>query len=340
VVSPTVLNTGALPKRRTWRSVLSNILIYGVSLGCLVWVFTGVNWNELGRLLRHADVRWMIIAALFEFVSDTYHAWRWNLLLRPVSRLRLWRTVQALYVGLFANEILPLRPGEVVRSYLLAKWNGIAFSVVVSSVALERLLDGVSLAVIFSVVSMFLKLPSYLITGVRVMAVILAVVALLLLLFVWRMQGGMDWLPRRMERLRRGIEGVHRMASARSLALCVGASLVQLAFQGGPYWFLNKSCGFGLSIWAVIAVLIIVRTATIIPNAPGNAGVLQMACVLALGLFEVGKTRATAFAALLFLVITVPLVITGAIIVAASGTKLRDLSRTAAKLEATDAPAL
>jgi len=36
----------------------------------------------------------------------------------PVVRLRLWRTVQAIYIGLFANEVLPLRVGELIRCYL------------------------------------------------------------------------------------------------------------------------------------------------------------------------------------------------------------------------------
>src|ERR1035441_5482760 len=38
-------------------------------------------------------------------------------------------------------------------------------------------------------------------------------------------------------------------------------------------------------------VLTVVRLATVIPNGPANLGLLQVACVLALGLFDVEKNR-------------------------------------------------
>jgi hypothetical protein len=82
------------------------------------------------------------------------------------------------------------------------------------------------------------------------------------------------------------------------------------------------------------AVLIIMMTATAIPSAPGNAGLLQAACVLALNLFGIDKTRATGFAALLFLVLTVPLLIVCAAVVGFTGIKICDLRRGPAKLEA------
>src|SRR5206468_2841181 len=58
------------------------------------------------------------------------------------SRLSFLRTVQAIYIGLFANEIFPLRPGEVIRCYLLAHWNDLRISVGFASAALERIIDG------------------------------------------------------------------------------------------------------------------------------------------------------------------------------------------------------
>jgi glycosyltransferase 2 family protein len=322
-----------------WRTVLISFLVYGMSLGCLIWVLTGINWHELWQELSNADVRWMVIAVSFEVGSDIFHAWRWNLLIRPVSHLRLWRTVRALYVGLFANEILPLRPGEVIRSYLLAGWNRIRFSVVISSVALERLLDGFSLVMAFSVTTLFLSLPGYLITGTRVMVALLLAAAFVLLLLLWRLRNRAS-LPRWLRRFRPAIEGTRQMANARTLALCASASLLQLGLQGFPYWALSKSCRLNLSIWALIAVFIIVRTATIIPSAPGNAGLLQVACVLALGLFGIDKTHATGFAALLFVMVTVPLLIGGGGILAFTGVSLRELRQSSAGIATMDASEL
>jgi len=46
--------------------------------------------------------------------------------------------------GLFSNEVLPLRPGELIRSYLQAHWCEVPFSVAFASAIIERLLDGAS----------------------------------------------------------------------------------------------------------------------------------------------------------------------------------------------------
>ena len=89
----------------------------------------------------------------------------------------------------------------------------------------------------------------------------------------------------------------------------------------------------------MLAVVVVVMTATAIPSAPGNAGLLQAACVLALSLFGVNKTRATGFAALLFLMLTLPLLIGGAAVVGFTGIKFRDLRRDTAELEAIGLPA-
>ncbi|HTV57222.1 MAG TPA: lysylphosphatidylglycerol synthase transmembrane domain-containing protein [Terriglobia bacterium] len=329
-----MLNNSFSRQHSKWRTLLTSLLIYIVSLGCLIWVLTGINWNELWGELSHADIRWIIMAGSFEFGNDVYHAWRWNLLLRPVSHLKLWRTVRALYVGLFTNEILPLRPGEVIRSYLLAGWNRMAFSLVISSVALERLLDGFSLVVALSFTAVFVSLPAYLVTGARLMAAFLILAACLLLFLLWRIRDRAS-LPRWMHRFGAAIEGIRLMANARTLAICAIASVVQLGLQAFPYWALSKSCRLDLSVWALIAVLIVVRTATAIPSAPGNAGLLQVACVLALGLFGIDKTLATGFAALLFLVLAVPLLLGGAVVVAFTGVSIRGLRRSMVEISTT-----
>ena len=328
-----------VPQRSRWRAALAGFLCYGVAVGCLAWVVTGVRWRELGRQLSGSDIRWMVLAGLLQAAASVFHAWRWNLLLRPVSRLKLWRTIQALYAGQFTNEVLPLRPGELVRSFLLARWSRVAFPVVISSVALERLLDGFSLASTFLVITVFLSLPDYLIRGVRVMAGCLVGLALVLLFFLRRMARG-GTLPRRLPaRLRHAIEGTRQMANPRTLAACTAASLMNLGLQALPYWALDRAYRLNLSIWAMAAVVIVVMTATTIPSAPGNAGLLQAACVLALSTLGIHKTRATGFAALLFLVLTLPLLIVGAAVVGFTGIRIRDLRRGAAALEAVDSQA-
>ncbi|HXW15225.1 MAG TPA: lysylphosphatidylglycerol synthase transmembrane domain-containing protein, partial [Terriglobia bacterium] len=164
--------------------------------------------------------------------------------------------------------------------------------------------------------------------------------AILLMLFLWRMPDRGARLPRVLERLRHAIEGIRRMANVRTLVFCAAASLISWGMQALPYWALSKSYHLGLSMGAMMAVLILMRTATIVPAAPGNAGLLQMACVLALSFFGIDKTHATGFSALIFLALTLPLLVGGAILVALTGVRFHDLRPNPAELAAIDSPGM
>jgi len=107
---------------------------------------------------------------------------RWNLLLRPVGRLPMYKSIQAIYIGLFANETesLPARRSDPLFSAgPLAR---IHFTVALSSAHDERLLDGVWLILGFYAASYFVILPPVLLVGSRILALLLAVISGLFIL--------------------------------------------------------------------------------------------------------------------------------------------------------------
>lgn len=320
-------DSSASHRRLRWRSTLFQILWYGLAAGCLAWVFTGVHWRKLESGVRHANLLWLIAAALLGTIAFLIQAWRWNFLLRPVSAPRFGLTLQSVFVGALANDALPFRPGEVISCYLVARWSEIALSVVLSSLALMRLLDGFSLVVSFFLVSAFLTLPGYLILAVRILATVLVIVAGLLIFLLWKRPARAIRLLSSVGPLHRASEGVRQMANVRTQVLSAMASLVHLASEGLPYWALGKSLHLSLSIWPMMAVFVIAKTATSVPSAPGNAGLLQAACVLGLGLFGVAKTPATGFSLVLFFVLALPQVVAGGIVMGYRGLRIRDLRR-------------
>ena len=145
-------------RRRIPRWVVP-VVGYAISLVCLIWVYRGFDWEgELPKLMQ-TDWRWVTVAVLADILVYIIQGWRWKLLLEPLERLPLVQTIQAIYIGLFANEVLPLRSGEVIRCYLLSRWSRLPFSVVVSSAVTERLFDGTWLVVGFYTAAHFMDLP-------------------------------------------------------------------------------------------------------------------------------------------------------------------------------------
>jgi hypothetical protein len=90
-------------------------------------------------------------------------------------------------------------------------------------------------------------------------------------------------------------------------------------------WALMKADGLDLSFWSAAGVLTIIRLAIVIPNGPANLGLLQVACVLALGLFDVERNDAKNFSNILLAAETIPLVAAGAVAVALTGLNISEL---------------
>ena len=305
---------------------------YCLSAACLFWVMYGYPLRELVSTIRSLDFRWVFVAVLVDLAVYVCHGWRWKTLLGPVVRLRLWPTVQSIYIGLFANEVLPLRTGELIRCYLLAHWNNFRISLSLSSAALERLIDGFWMVGCFVITAGFVRgIPRDLTILVQIIGALLVVGAVLLVWIVLRKQdahaaiGASRWSST----LRHIVEGVHLMGNLQTLGTASLISLLYLALQFVSVWALMKAYGLDLSFWAAAGVLTIVRFGTVVPNGPGNVGLFQVVCVLAMGLFDVEKNDAKSFSFIMFFALTLPLLIGGAVATALTGLNLGELHKRA-----------
>jgi len=305
---------------------------YCLSIGCLAWVLHGYPLADLIPQIRSLDWRWVSIAVLADLSVYLSHAWRWNTLLSPIIRLRLWRTVQAIYIGLFANEVLPLRVGELIRCYLLAHWNDLRLSLGFASAAVERLIDGVWMLIAFLITASLVKgIPEDLVIMVQILGVlVLSGAGALLWIMVHKQQAhAVVRESRWSSTLRHVLEGLHLMGNLRTLSRTSAISLLYLVLQFFTVYALMRADRLDLSFWAAAAVLTIVRLATVVPNAPGNVGLVNAACVMALRLFDMEKNDAIAFSFILFGALTLPLLIGGAVATALTGSNIGELRKRA-----------
>jgi glycosyltransferase 2 family protein len=319
----------SLNRRRKMPRWLPQALGYAASAACFAWVLHGYSIkDELIPAIRELDWRWVSLALAADLAIYFAQAWRWNTLLAPVAMVWPWRTVQAIFIGQFANQVLPLRSGELIRCYMLAHWNGLRLSLSFASAALERLIDGFWLLVTFLVTAVFVRaMPRDLIFGVRVLGALLLVGAILLLWVVFHKQHAHAVLAesRWASTARHVVEGLHLMGNARTMAWASLLSLLYLALQALTVWALMKADGLDLGFWSAAGVLTIIRLAVVIPNGPANMGLLQVACVLALGLFDVERNDAKNFSNILLAAETIPLLAAGAIAVALTGLNIHQL---------------
>ncbi|HET8666963.1 MAG TPA: lysylphosphatidylglycerol synthase transmembrane domain-containing protein, partial [Terriglobales bacterium] len=255
------------------------------------------------------------------------------LLLAPVGRLRSLRATQAIYAGLFTNEVVPLRFGELVRAFLASRWLDSRIPAVVPSMVVERFLDALWLAAGIGIAAIFVPLPKNLTEAGDVLG---GVVLAAIVVFVWIVM-------RRERELEHGVDerapktkvttavahfisglarGLREIGISRNLYTAAVLSAAMLACQALAVWFIMLACGLNLPIGVGAVVLLVVRLGTAIPNAPANVGSFQFFTVLALGLFGVDKTLAAGFSIVDFAILTAPLWIIGLFALARTGMTL------------------
>jgi len=319
-------------KNRRLPPWLGSAVVYAISLGCLAWVYHDFDWQaELPRVLR-IHWAWIALAVVCDVFVYISQAWRWNLLLTPIKELGLWRSVQAIYIGLFANEILPLRSGEVIRCYLLAHWNHVPLPRIISSALIERLIDGIWLMSGFAVISLLVPVGPGLRTAALALGVVVLILGALVAFAVFNRSFAHEVVTanRFAGVLRSLIEGLNIMARARTFFPAALSSIVYLTLQVIPIFAIVRGYDVPFSLGDAAITLVVIRLSTVVPGLPGNIGLFHAAAFTALNkLLGVDEQTAKSLAAVLFFMITVPLLAAGAVALAATGLKIRELQRRA-----------
>jgi len=111
-----------LSKRAGW---WKEAAAWVVAAACLAWVLRGIDLRRLWVEVLRLRWGWVALAVASQVLSYVAQGWRWQLLLKPVGTISVPRASQAIYAGLFTNEVLPLRVGEMVRAWLVGRWTGV-----------------------------------------------------------------------------------------------------------------------------------------------------------------------------------------------------------------------
>jgi uncharacterized protein (TIRG00374 family) len=316
--------------RRAW---IRMALSYALAIACLVWVFYDYDFTDLLRRVAAMNLLLVMMAIICDVLSFVCQGWRWRLLLRPFGSISVLRATQAIYTGMFVNQLLPMKLGELLRAYLVSQWTSVKLGTVATSIVIERLFDGFWLAAAFVVTMIFIPLPRRLIeAGDALGALVLILVSLLIALSLRRtslptfVAGAHVGDVRQMSTEAGECE---RKPVERSLARSLGVlldrtavelrailhapsslsafalSLLLVSLQWLAFWLAMLAFGLRLSPLPAAAVFVIVHVGTLLPGAPANIGTYQFFTVLGLVLFGVDKTSAAGFSLVVFVLLSV-----------------------------------
>lgn len=318
-------------EERARRSRATLIAGYGLALAALFWVFHDVHPARVLQSFTGVAWPWVLVAMAFEVTSYGVQGLRWAMLLRPLKPVRVERSVRSVFAGLFANTLLPLRPGELLRTYLLSKKEGMGFGVVLGSVGVERLIDLIITVLGLGCASLFVPLPAHFartaeVLGIVALVLVAAVVALILYLELTlerrRMEGPAARCPGKTMSM---LIDLHTMGTSPIFYLGFLVSALMPGLQAAALWTLMYSFGLPLSFVAAVVVLLIINIGVSLPNAPANVGSYQFFCVLGLSVFGIEKTTAASFSIFAFVMLTLPLFLCGFAALMRSGLSLHEM---------------
>ncbi len=111
-----------------------------------------MNLGEVWQRLRGVKPLPLLASVLVVTASFPARTIRWRYLLRSEGNalpfMPLWH---ATAIGFMANNVLPARAGEFARAYAARRLTGVRFSTAFASIAVERVMDGITLAALLMV---------------------------------------------------------------------------------------------------------------------------------------------------------------------------------------------
>lgn len=265
-------------------------------------VLRGPNWGQVWNALTAMRWSWAIVAVGLNLVSAFVRGLAWRTVLVeavPPPHPRLLDVFSAVFVGIFANGVLPGRVGEVARIGVIVRHmpgRRRLWPPLLGSVVAHRLLEILpSIALIVWVLAAA-KIPGW---GRSALFGVLGVGLLLLGLgFVAARRHEQGAIPGAgriralVAQLREGLGVLRRPRPAvQATALQTAAWTLQL----GAVWTAMRAFDFHLPVTAAAAVLALMNVALILPLWPGNVGLQQAAIALPLVAYGIAYARGFAY---------------------------------------------
>lgn len=302
----------------------------GVSLALLAWALWGVSAEAVLRHVAGARAGPLAAAVIVATLTFPLRLIRWRLLLRdergePYPSGPLWH---AIAIGFTANNLLPLRAGELIRSYTAARLTQARFTTVISSVAVERIFDALTVVALLTFALLSSDLPSSVtVAGTSVTQLARAaggagLAALLLAIMVVAAPLPAERLVRRLlpstglaDRIVDLIEGVRQgLAVLRSPGRLAGVIFWSLVLWSiNAFAFYLGFAAFGIPVDYVGALLLqgLLVLGISVPSTPGFFGPFEAVIVAVLALYGIPGSLAFSYAIAFHVTTLIPITLLG-----------------------------
>jgi uncharacterized protein (TIRG00374 family) len=305
--------------RQASRRALLPLVVTGLFVAAL-FLNPAFNLAQLLQALAAANYFWLAPAVAVFFLGVWLRALRWSLLLRPMTAIPTRRLFPVIVLGFAANNVLPVRAGELVRAHELHRRERVSRTASLATILVERVFDGLTLLFLLGVVSLAVPLADWFAYVLRAGAVVfLGLLAAILALAL----GGrhslavVRWVAARLpRRISERVEGLARLFLAGLdgirrpdlLALVALTSLAAWIVESGVYLLVFGAFGIGVPAFVALLVTSTANLAITLPSSQGGVGPFEFFAAQTLIAFGVPDELATAYAFVAHATVLLPVI--------------------------------
>jgi glycosyltransferase 2 family protein len=317
------------------RVAVRGILGIAISVAAAYVLLRSVDVPAAIDVLRQANLGIVALMAVSVVFDVAARAARWRALLQPIAQIRYLRVLGYTFVGYLANNVLPARLGELVRSHALGEGEGLSRTTVLGTVVVERIVDTMIVVGLAALAVVVLGVGGIASTAVVLGAAFVGVlvVGLALSIVSHRLPGAervtalVERVPRVLDLGRRLRDGLSVVSRPRTVVAAVAFSVVAWTFS--ILTFILGGAALGLEITPMQGALLSsgVALATIVPSGPGYLGTFELTAVGIASQFGIDRDAAFAMALLVHAMILLVTSVGGAVSAVRMGVGLSTGSR-------------
>lgn len=269
----------------TLRKIALRLAPWIATLVAVHYAFSGIDWQLISLHLGECDPYRLTFAVFLTFCSYLLRSRRWQFLFPNIS-LNFFSSMRVLWLGFFMNNVLPARAGELVRAHMGSRLSGCKRTLVLATIASERLVDGLTLSLFFICFSLHSS-QQQLSPRMLIVVYLFALVALGVVL-VLSLRSKLEQIARAIttrysfhslrylvEKLHTFLDGLAPLSSIRTLVIVGSWSLLVWSVELAVYQQVAAAFGANLSLNQAVIFLVAVNFSSLIPSAPGGIGVIE-----------------------------------------------------------------
>ncbi len=302
----------ALEKWKTRAKPLLFILGATISLVCLYLAFRKIDWKEFGRQFLLMDFGIILLALLLVNLHNLLLAKRWQLLLKPLGKIRYWQAFWSLRISFYFNATLPARLGEPFRVFYLNKATRIAVTRALGAMGADRFLDFISLVILLYISAVVLGMRGTLPPTKAIILISLFLIISFIALARLPKHSRWKWLDHLLQLRAKLFEGMTPLLKAKVLLPSLAISFIA--------WFVEAlvivSFCYGvdapISLFKAFMINAAITLAIAVPSSPGHIGTFEFAAITMLRIFGFPYEKAATVAILYHMIQLIPTLIIGA----------------------------